>query len=76
MTAQRQHVTAHGSLYSLRLSHITLSAKYRCKFVNGLKYPLSCYGDPASGTPVFRLHAKPEFSPLDVNMARTPAPFD
>ena len=32
-------------------------------------YPLSSYGDPASGAPVFRLRATPDFSPLEVNVA-------
>jgi hypothetical protein len=33
------------------------------------KYELAAYADPESATPVFRLHAIPEFSPLDVNVA-------
>ena len=32
-------------------------------------HPLSSYADPASGAPVFRLSARPQFSPLDVNVA-------
>jgi hypothetical protein len=32
-------------------------------------HPLSSYADPASGAPVFRLTARPQFSPLDVNVA-------
>lgn len=32
-------------------------------------YPLSSYSDPASAAPVFCLRAKPQFSPLDVNVA-------
>ncbi|HEV3085077.1 MAG TPA: hypothetical protein VGY66_35280, partial [Gemmataceae bacterium] len=31
--------------------------------------PLSSYADPAGAPPVFCLHAKPQFSPLDVNVA-------
>ena len=36
---------------------------------NAANYPLSSYKDPASGSPVFRLRAKPAFSPIDVNVA-------
>lgn len=32
-------------------------------------YPLSSYKDPASGSAVFCLRAKPAFSPIDVNVA-------
>lgn len=36
---------------------------------NPSQYPLSSYADSASRTPVFCLRAKPNFSPLDVNVA-------
>lgn len=32
-------------------------------------HPLRSYADPAVSAPVFCLHAKPQFSPLDVNVA-------
>lgn len=36
---------------------------------NNLKHSLNSYTDSATGAPVFCLRAKPDFSPLDVNVA-------
>jgi hypothetical protein len=36
---------------------------------NTSNHPLSSYADPAASAPVFCLRAKPQFSPLDVNVA-------
>src|SRR5437870_12562121 len=36
---------------------------------SNLKHPLATYLDSPSGVPVFSLQAKPNFSPLDLNVA-------